>query len=84
MRIHLELIKANYKFHREKSGFMNSGFVKTCDELVTGYFAAIDRTSQSLRGCGIFQNCKLAKILRQTCPSFAIFDANQLQIGRWS
>ena len=84
MKIHLGMIKENDQFHRKKSGLVYSGFVKTFDELVTGYFAAIDRTSQSLCGCGIFQNCKLAEILRQTCPSFAIFDANKLQIGRWS
>jgi hypothetical protein len=26
--------KANEKFHGKKSGFLESGFVKTCDELV--------------------------------------------------
>ena len=31
MKIHLEQIKTNDKFHWEKSGFM-----KTCDELVIG------------------------------------------------
>ena len=38
MKIHLEQIKANKKNHGEKkSGFVDSGFVKTCDELVIGY-----------------------------------------------
>ena len=31
-------IKANDKFHGKKNaGFVNSGFVKTCDELVIGH-----------------------------------------------
>ena len=34
MKIHLEQIKANNKFHGKNSGFVDSGFVKTCDELV--------------------------------------------------
>ena len=34
MKIHLEKIKTNIKFHGKKSGFVDSGFVKTCDELV--------------------------------------------------
>ena len=29
-------IKANDKFHGKNSGFVDSGFVKTCDELVIG------------------------------------------------
>ena len=33
MKIHLEQIKANEKFDGIKSGFVVSGFVKTCDEL---------------------------------------------------
>ena len=38
MKIHLEQIKANDKFHGEKkSGFVDSEFVKTCDELVIGH-----------------------------------------------
>ena len=37
MKIPLKQIKANNKFHGEKkSGFVDSGFVKTCDELVIG------------------------------------------------
>ena len=28
------MIKANHKFHGKNSDFVNSGFVKTCDELV--------------------------------------------------
>ena len=35
MKIHLEQIKANDKFHGINSGFVDLGFVKTCDELVT-------------------------------------------------
>ena len=34
MKIHLQQIKTNDKFHGKKSGFVNSGFVKTCDEFV--------------------------------------------------
>ena len=37
MKIDLEQIKTNDKFHWEKSGFVYSGFVKTCDELVKGH-----------------------------------------------
>ena len=37
MKIYLEQIKANDKFYGgKKSGFVDSGFVKTCDELVIG------------------------------------------------
>ena len=36
MKIHLELTKEKDKNHRKNSGFVNSGFVKTCDELVIG------------------------------------------------
>ena len=34
MKIHLEQFKANDKFHGNNSDFVDSGFVKTCDELV--------------------------------------------------
>ena len=38
MKIHLEQIKGNNKFYgKKKSGFVDSGFVKTCDELVIGH-----------------------------------------------
>ena len=36
MKIHLKRIKANVKFHGKNTGFVDSGFVKTCDELVIG------------------------------------------------
>ena len=36
MKIYLEHIKANEKYHGKKIGFVDSGFVKTCDELVLG------------------------------------------------
>ena len=36
MKIHLEQIKANNKFHGQNWGFVDSGFVKTCDEIDTG------------------------------------------------
>ena len=36
MKIQLERIKANENFMEKKSGFVDSGFVKTCDELVIG------------------------------------------------
>ena len=34
MNIDLEQIKGNDKFHGKNSGFVDLGFVKTCDELV--------------------------------------------------
>jgi hypothetical protein len=34
MKNHSEQIKTNDKFHGKNSVFVNSGFVKTCDELV--------------------------------------------------
>ena len=36
MKINLGQIKAKYKFHGKNSGFVDSEFVKTCDELVIG------------------------------------------------
>ena len=36
MKIRLGQIKSIYKFHGKNSGFVDSGFVKTCDELVIG------------------------------------------------
>ena len=37
MKIHLEQIKANDRFHgKKKSEFVDSGFVKTCNEFVIG------------------------------------------------
>ena len=39
MTKHLEQIKTNDKFHGMNVGFVDSGFVKTCDEL------AIDETN---------------------------------------
>ena len=37
MEIHLEQIQANDKFHGTNLGFIDSGLVKTCDELVIGF-----------------------------------------------
>ena len=37
MKIHLEYIKNDNKFHGKCSGFIDSEFVKICDELVKGY-----------------------------------------------
>ena len=34
--IYLEHIKTNDKYHRKSSSFVDSGFVKTCNELVIG------------------------------------------------
>ena len=34
MKIHLEHKEANDKCHGKNVGFVNSGFVKTCDELI--------------------------------------------------
>ena len=34
MKFHLEQMKNNDKFDGKNSGFLDSGFVKTCDELV--------------------------------------------------
>jgi len=36
MKIHLEQIKTNDKFHEKNPGFVVSGFVKTFVELVIG------------------------------------------------
>ena len=36
MKIDLEQIKANEKIYGKNSGFVDSGFVKTCDELIIG------------------------------------------------
>ena len=36
MKIHLKHIKANNNLHGKSSAFVDSGFVKTCDELVIG------------------------------------------------
>ena len=36
MKTHLEQIKENDKILGKSSGFVDSGFVKTCDELVIG------------------------------------------------
>jgi hypothetical protein len=36
MKIHSEQIKGNNKFNGKNSDFVDSGFVKTCDELVIG------------------------------------------------
>ena len=36
MKIHLGQIKANDKFHAKDSDFVDSGFVKTFDELAIG------------------------------------------------
>ena len=48
MKIHLEQIKANDKFDGKNSGFIDSGFVKTCGQLF------IDQTSRwnTKRGYG--------------------------------
>ena len=37
MKVQLEQIKPDDKFHGKYSGFVDSEFVKTCDELVKGY-----------------------------------------------
>ena len=34
MKIHVEQIKTNEKIHRKNLDFVDSGFVKTCDEFV--------------------------------------------------
>ena len=36
MKVHIKQIKTNKNFIEKKSGFVDSGFVKTCDELVIG------------------------------------------------
>ena len=38
MKIHLELIETKDKFYGKKSGFVDSEFVKTCDDFVIGKF----------------------------------------------
>ena len=52
MKIRLEQIKGNNKCNGgEKSGFVDSGFVKTCDELVIGSmeerFSFVEETTSS-------------------------------------
>ena len=42
MKLHLEQIK----FHRKESGFVDSGFVKTCDELVIGLLPTDFKTTR--------------------------------------
>ena len=36
MKIHVEQIKTNEKIHRKNLDFVDSGFVKTCNEFVIG------------------------------------------------
>ena len=53
MKIYLGQIKANDKFHAKDSDFVDSEFVKTCDELVIGpvvtMFVQITQTSNLIR-----------------------------------
>ena len=55
MKIHLEQIQANDKFHGANSGFIDSGFVKTCDELVIGFREGEAIISRSLSAKIIYQ-----------------------------
>ena len=55
MKINLAQIKANNKFHGKNSGFVDSGFVKTCDELVKGEEERIN-SSDDKYDC--FEKCK--------------------------
>ena len=55
MKIHLEQIKANDKVQENSSGFVDSGFVKTCDELVKGEEERIN-SSDDKYDC--FEKCK--------------------------
>ena len=48
MKVHLEQIKANDKFQENSSGFVDSGFVKTCDELVIGQLLLCAPISKNL------------------------------------
>ena len=49
MQIHLGQIKRNDKFHGKHSGFVDSGFVKTCDELVIGQPTHLHMTQEQIR-----------------------------------
>ena len=49
MKIHLEQITTNHKFHGKKQlGFVDSEFVKTCDELVIGRSARFSSRESSV------------------------------------
>ena len=48
MKIHLEQIKTNHKYHEKNSGFVDSEFVKTCDELVIGRSARFSSRESSV------------------------------------
>ena len=49
MKIHIEQIKANNRFHGEKkSSLVDSGFVKTCDELVIGPIMTLKKMQRNI------------------------------------
>ena len=47
MKVQLEQIKPDDKFHGKYSGFVDSEFVKTCDELVKGWPAEVAFATQN-------------------------------------
>ena len=70
MKIHLELLKANDKFHgKNNSGFVDSGFVKTCDELVIGH-----RGRCNAHGLGHPQLIPIVKLRQPRCYSCSPFE----------
>ena len=58
MKIHLRQIKANDKFHGISSGFVDSRFVKTCDELVIGHVEVL---------CGALGRVQIRKMPGLVC-----------------
>ena len=52
MKIHLKRIKANDKFHGKNAGFVDSGFVKTSDELFIVVTENIDDLQNEVDACG--------------------------------
>ena len=59
MKIHLEQFKANNKFNeKKKSGFVDSRFVKTCDELVIDLKHRLGLCNPNQPLLWIPENCK--------------------------
>ena len=52
MKTHFEELKKLDKFHENKSGFVDSRFVKKCDELVIGH--TVPKSNDSRQICSKF------------------------------
>ena len=58
-------MKKNDKFYEKSSGFVDSGFVKTCDELVIGHISSIPTLSMEVFSSAhsiLFQHCHIDEI----------------------